>query len=82
MMVKNSVLITGCSQGGIGFSLAESFQKRGLHVFATARSISKMAHLADLPNVTLLTLDVTSSSSIAEAVHAVTAKPGALSITL
>ena len=76
-MAIKSVLITGCSHGGIGSSLADSFQKRGLHVFATARSLSKMAHLADLPNVTLLTLDVTSSSSIADAVKAVAAETGA-----
>lgn len=75
-MAPKSVLITGCSHGGIGSSLAETFQKRGLHVFATGRSLKKMAHLADLPNVTLLTLDVTSPSSIADAVKAVAAQTG------
>ncbi|PQE19322.1 hypothetical protein CJF31_00009412 [Rutstroemia sp. NJR-2017a BVV2] len=66
-----SVLITGCSAGGSGSALAEVFQKRGLHVFATARTLSKMSHLNDLPNVTLLELDVTSSQSIAAALEAV-----------
>ncbi|KAE9379778.1 oxidoreductase [Stipitochalara longipes BDJ] len=73
-MPLKSVLITGCSEGGIGSSLAQSFQKHNHHVFATARTLSKLSHLADLPNVTLLTLDVTSSSSIAEAVQVVHAQ--------
>ncbi|KAE8137387.1 hypothetical protein BDV38DRAFT_292841 [Aspergillus pseudotamarii] len=71
-----SVLITGCSAGGIGSTLAETFHERGLHVFATARSMSKMAHLEKLPNVTLLELDVTDSKSIECTVEAVTAKTG------
>ncbi|TLD05990.1 uncharacterized protein PgNI_08780 [Pyricularia grisea] len=66
-----SVLITGCSAGGIGSELAREFQHRGLHVFATARTLSKMDHLKDLPNVTLLRLDVTDQSTIDNAVAAV-----------
>lgn len=64
---------TGCSAGGIGFELALAFQKRQLHVFATARSLSKMQHLAKLPNITLLQLDVTSPESVAAAVKNVQA---------
>jgi 1-acylglycerone phosphate reductase len=68
---RPSVLITGCSEGGIGYALAKEFQSRGLHVFATARQPSKMSGLEKLPQVTLLALDVTSASSIAIAVQAV-----------
>ncbi len=75
-MPPKSVLITGCSIGGIGSALAESFQKRNLQVFATARSLSKMSHLENLPNVTLLALDVTSSSDITKAVELVKSKTG------
>lgn len=70
-MPKQSVLITGCSEGGIGYALAREFQSRGLHVFANARDPAKMAGLENLPDVTLLALDVTSESSIASAVRAV-----------
>ncbi|KAK9428985.1 hypothetical protein V1505DRAFT_314633 [Lipomyces doorenjongii] len=75
-MDLKSVLITGCSDGGIGSALVHAFQSRGLHVFATARTLSKMSHLAQLPNVTLITLDVTKFSSIASAVEIVTSKTG------
>ncbi|KAI2633948.1 short-chain dehydrogenase/reductase [Xylaria nigripes] len=67
-MPRKTVLITGCSDGGIGAALAAEFQLRGHHVFATARDPAKMAGLAAL-GIETLALDVTSSTSI---VHAVT----------
>ncbi|PKK50741.1 hypothetical protein CI102_5901 [Trichoderma harzianum] len=75
-MSPKSVLITGCSDGGIGAGLALSFQKHGWKVFATTRNISKMASLTNLPNVQLLALDVTSSHSIEAAVEAVKKETG------
>ena len=45
-----------------------------MHVFATARDLAKMSHLKDIPNITLLTIDVTSPSSIKEATDTVAAK--------
>jgi 1-acylglycerone phosphate reductase len=71
MSLKRSVLITGCSDGGIGGALAVTFHARGFHVFATARNPSKMSALAKLPNVTLLTLDVQDPAHITAAVAAV-----------
>jgi NADP-dependent 3-hydroxy acid dehydrogenase YdfG len=70
-MPLDSVLITGCSEGGLGSGLALAFQKAGLHVFATARNTSKLSYLTNLPNITLLSLDVTSPSSIAAALQTV-----------
>jgi short-subunit dehydrogenase len=58
-MAQQSVLITGCSDDGIGYGLALTFQQRGYLVFATSRDIKKMSKLQGLPNVKLLTLDVT-----------------------
>lgn len=75
-MAPKSVLITGCSAGGIGFALAEEFQSRGFHVFATARTRSKTSTLENLPNVTFIPLDVDSSSMISAAVEIVHAHTG------
>ncbi|TVY93909.1 Short-chain dehydrogenase [Lachnellula willkommii] len=70
-----SVLITGCSAGGIGAALAHVFQEKGYHVFASARNPSKIpATLTGAANVTSLTLDVLSPSSIAAAVESVQKK--------
>jgi 1-acylglycerone phosphate reductase len=64
---KRTVLITGCSDGGLGGALAVAFHKAGLHVYATARNPLKMKSLSAL-GIETLTLDVLSDSSIAECV--------------
>ncbi|KXJ89918.1 short-chain dehydrogenase/reductase [Microdochium bolleyi] len=68
---QKTVLITGCSAGGIGASLALEFHRRGHRVFATARDMAKMSDLA-AAGVTCLALDTTSASSITAAVAHVT----------
>ncbi|XRM46641.1 hypothetical protein ABZX51_009671 [Aspergillus tubingensis] len=72
MAPLKTVLITGCSANGIGSALAEALANQGHHVFATARSPSKIpSSLTTLSNVTPLQLEVTSPESIAAAVQAV-----------
>ncbi|KAF3056653.1 NADPH-dependent 1-acyldihydroxyacetone phosphate reductase [Daldinia childiae] len=74
---RKSVLITGCSTGGIGAALAEVFQEKGYHVFVTTRNPSKFPpNLSRAENVTCLTLDVLSSESIAAAVESVKKETG------
>lgn len=75
-MAPKSVLITGCSAGGIGYALAEEFQTRGLHVFATARTRSKPTNLENLPNVTFIPLDITNPFMISAAVGIVSVHTG------
>lgn len=72
MSDRQYVLITGCTDGGIGSAFAQSFHRRGFYVFATARLVEKMTLLKSLENVTLLPLDVTSSSGIQETLDIVT----------
>ncbi|KUJ11338.1 NAD(P)-binding protein [Mollisia scopiformis] len=64
---KRTVLITGCSDGGMGAALAVAFHKAGLHVYATARSPSAMTQVASA-GIETLTLDIQSDSSIATCV--------------
>ncbi|KAL8841191.1 MAG: hypothetical protein Q9170_001045 [Blastenia crenularia] len=64
---KRTVLITGCSDGGLGAALAIAFHEAGLHVYATARNPSKMEHLASL-GIETIQLDVQSEASIAACV--------------
>ncbi|GLB08399.1 hypothetical protein AtubIFM57258_004288 [Aspergillus tubingensis] len=72
MAALKTVLITGCSANGIGSALAEALANQGHHVFATARSPSKIpSSLTTLSNVTPLHLEVTSPESVAAAVRAV-----------
>ncbi|KXT06205.1 hypothetical protein AC578_1392 [Pseudocercospora eumusae] len=54
---RKTVLITGCSPGGIGHSLALEFQRQNFRVFATARKTSGI-------NIETFPLEATSESSI------------------
>jgi 1-acylglycerone phosphate reductase len=79
-MVQKTVLITGCSEGGIGDALAKAFHKKGLRVFATARNLAKTEHLKAL-RLDVLPLDVVNEESIKKAVESVrTATGGTLDI--
>ncbi|KAF5015050.1 hypothetical protein F66182_13755, partial [Fusarium sp. NRRL 66182] len=61
--MARTILITGCSDGGMGAALAKEFHRRGDRVFATARNVSKMASLEAI-GIEVLTLDVVSEDSI------------------
>ncbi|KAH9206255.1 hypothetical protein DL95DRAFT_528489 [Leptodontidium sp. 2 PMI_412] len=63
---RKSVLITGCSPGGIGHALAREFHAKGLHVIATARTKEAIQDLEAM-GMSTLGLEVTSKESIAEA---------------
>ena len=62
-----SVLITGCSKGGIRDTLAMEFHAKGARVFASARDLNKTKHLKAM-GIETLSLDVTSPESIETAV--------------
>ncbi|KAK1497367.1 alcohol dehydrogenase GroES-like domain-containing protein [Colletotrichum cuscutae] len=72
---KRTVLITGCSQGGVGNTLALAFAAQGLRVFATARSLKSVANLTE-KGIETLTLDVTSSQSIAAVKEEISRRTG------
>ncbi|KAK3661261.1 NADPH-dependent 1-acyl dihydroxyacetone phosphate reductase [Elasticomyces elasticus] len=64
---RRTVLITGCSDGGMGAALAKEFSSVGQHVYATARDLSKMSSLSS-SNIRMLELDIQSESSITDCV--------------
>jgi len=60
---RKTILITGCSPGGIGHALAREFHARGLRVFPTARKTSTIADLAEM-GMECLSLTVDDPSSV------------------
>ncbi|OJI98880.1 hypothetical protein ASPVEDRAFT_50474 [Aspergillus versicolor CBS 583.65] len=74
-MGQKTVLITGCSEGGIGDALAKTFHKKGFRVFASGRNTAKVQHLKDM-GLEIVQLDVTNETSIKQAVATVKAATG------
>jgi len=61
--MQKTIFITGASSG-LGKSTAKLFHTNGWHVIATMRDPEKENELKELPNVTLVQLDVTDSEKI------------------
>ncbi|MCJ1412134.1 hypothetical protein MMC19_006226 [Ptychographa xylographoides] len=73
---KKTVLITGCSTGGIGWAMAKIFQERGFQVFAAVRDPLKAADLSELSNVEIVELDVTIPQTISQCKDMVSKRTG------
>lgn len=71
MVERKTVLITGCSDGGLGAALAVAFHKVNWRVVATARKLSKMTSLKEL-GIETLELDVQSDESLKACVQTIT----------
>lgn len=69
-MPQKTVLITGCSPGGIGHAIAREFHSKGFRVFATARKTTTIQDLATL-GIETLSLEATSQESIQSLLHEV-----------
>ncbi|OBT51450.1 hypothetical protein VE04_08455 [Pseudogymnoascus sp. 24MN13] len=70
-MPEKTVVVTGCSNGGLGAAMAKAYQARGFRVFATVRNRVKVGSLADIEGIEILELDVTSEESVYQCAKAV-----------
>lgn len=70
-MSKKTVLITGCSQGGLGEAMAKVYCAKGFRVFATLRNLTKAGSLGEIKGIEILELDITSDESIRQCAKAV-----------
>ncbi|KAJ6621098.1 hypothetical protein B0H10DRAFT_2018699 [Mycena sp. CBHHK59/15] len=76
------VLITGCSEGGIGFALCERFAAAGCTVYATARRLEAMVGFAGRARIHALALDVTDGADVRRVVERVVAEAGRIDIVV
>ncbi|TFY82951.1 hypothetical protein EWM64_g1066 [Hericium alpestre] len=80
-MAAKVVLITGCSAGGIGFSLAEAFAAQGCKVYATARNVDRTKGFTH-PNIDTLSLDVKSDEDVRRVVDTIIEREGKIDIVV
>ncbi|KAJ2843618.1 NADPH-dependent 1-acyl dihydroxyacetone phosphate reductase, partial [Coemansia erecta] len=74
------VLITGCSAGGIGHSLALEFARQQCQVYATARDTSKLDTGLSMLGIHGQQLDVTDTQSITDAVSRILSETGRIDV--
>ncbi|GAA5835701.1 hypothetical protein JCM9279_004622 [Rhodotorula babjevae] len=77
-MPSRVVLVTGASEGGIGYALCQEFHKQGCTVYASARRLEALASLPD--SVHKVSLDVTSLESCESAVKRIIAEQGRIDL--
>ncbi|KIJ06641.1 hypothetical protein PAXINDRAFT_20164 [Paxillus involutus ATCC 200175] len=80
-LTQKVVLITGCSEGGIGFSLCEEFATRGCIVYATSRKLESMEGLSH-ENIRKHALDVTKEDEIHKVVQTIIAETGRIDVVV
>ncbi|KAK7694593.1 hypothetical protein QCA50_001779 [Cerrena zonata] len=73
------VLITGCSEGGIGHALCEAYVARGCVVYATARRPKSMSNF-NHPNIYTYELDILDDVQVNKVIKAIIDKEGKIDI--
>ncbi|GAA6011663.1 hypothetical protein JCM11491_004725 [Sporobolomyces phaffii] len=72
------VMVTGCSEGGIGYALCEEFARKDCIVYATARRLEAIASLP--ASVNKVALDVLSLASCRTAVEHIVREQGRIDV--
>jgi len=81
MSRKRVALVTGCSNGGIGYHFCTKLLDRGFTVYATARSLGSMSDL-DHPNVRKAILDVTKNEHAEKVIDCVMKNEGQIDMLI
>jgi 1-acylglycerone phosphate reductase len=68
-VAQKTDLIMGCDEDGNGNALAKGFHRKGLRVFATARTLAKVEHLKSL-GIEILPLGVIDETSVKKKIEA------------
>ncbi|KAJ7449435.1 NAD-P-binding protein [Mycena galericulata] len=74
-------LVTGSSEGGIGFHLCQKLAERGFTVYATSRTMSSTQNLVH-PSIKRLELDVTDDSQVQPVVTRVIEESGHIDLLI
>ncbi|KAK7042174.1 NAD-binding protein [Favolaschia claudopus] len=81
MTSKRVALVTGCSDGGIGFYVCQKLAERDFVVYATSRSLSSTEGLQH-PNIKRLELDVRNDTQVSSVVSTVIAESGQIDLLI
>ncbi|KZT30875.1 oxidoreductase [Neolentinus lepideus HHB14362 ss-1] len=73
------VLVTGCSNGGIGFHICQQFAEAGCKVYATSRRLESMDDFRH-PLIQVLAMDVTSDEDVQSTVQKLIGAEGQIDI--
>ncbi|OKL64611.1 hypothetical protein UA08_00567 [Talaromyces atroroseus] len=74
--MPKTVLVTGCSHGGLGAAMAKAYHAKGFQVFATLRNKAKAGSLADIDGIEIVELEVTSVESIRQCANSIAKHTG------
>ncbi|RUP00915.1 hypothetical protein BC936DRAFT_140698 [Jimgerdemannia flammicorona] len=78
-MNQKVVVVTGCTEGGIGYHLAKEFAQNNCRVFATARRVEAIGDVEAL-GMEKVHLDVANKESIQTAIEQIVEKAGRIDI--
>ncbi|KAK2779329.1 hypothetical protein FQN52_002498, partial [Onygenales sp. PD_12] len=74
--MAKTVLVTGCSKGGLGATMAKVYASKGFRVFATLRNKSKTGDLTEIDGIEIVELEVTSTESIRQCADSIAKRTG------